>query len=363
MTWKSSITKIAFKLHGWVGLLAGLFFLIYGITGSMLMFRHQLDRYFNPELHQLRPTARPLSADQLYRIVWKTHPNLRKLVLHDFPADRYDCYEFMLYKRQAKLTDNYLYYVFVNPYTGHIISEGSYGSVRPLFFRWLYTLHYSLQLGIPGMLFTGVVGLLMLLSLLTGTIVYRKHFWQAFTFKAGLNFKNRRTAISSLHRILGVWSVAFTAMLFFTGFWMLKEYFSLREWQLPKYQPAYAVRANIDSVIKQAKQVVPGFTPIAVNIPTVKGGDILVRGLMPTTKFFLLKGKASSLSFNAETGKFNQLTDIEKASFDQRFETEVYNLHIGSFGGVAIRWLYVCLGLLPGILSVTGALLWIKRKG
>jgi uncharacterized iron-regulated membrane protein len=114
-------------------------------------------------------------------------------------------------------------------------------------------------------------------------------------------------------------------------------------------------------VIKQAKQLVPGFTPIAVNIPTVKGGDVLVRGLMPTTNFFLLKGKASSLSFNAETGRFNKLNDIDKAGFDQRFETEVYNLHIGSFGGSFIRWLYVCLGLLPGILSVTGALLWMKR--
>jgi uncharacterized iron-regulated membrane protein len=224
-------------------------------------------------------------------------------------------------------------------------------------------LHYSLQLGIPGMLFTGLVGLLMLLSLITGSIVYRKHFWQAFTFKAGLNFKNRRTTLSSLHRILGVWSVGFTAMLFFTGFWMLKEYFSPQEWQLPKHQPAYAIKANIDSVVERAKQIVPGFTPIAVNIPTVKGGDLLVRGMMPTTTFFLLKGKASNLSFDAETGQFKKLNDIDKVSFDQRFETEVYNLHIGAFGGAVIRWLYVCLGLLPGILSVTGALLWIRRKG
>lgn len=83
---------------------------------------------------------------------------------------------------------------------------------------------------------------------------------------------------------------------------------------------------------------------------------------MPTTHFFLLKGKASSLSFNAETGQFKRLINIDKANLDQRFETEVYNLHIGAFGGVAIRWLYVCLGLLPGILSMTGALLWIRRQ-
>ncbi|EHQ26413.1 PepSY-associated TM helix domain-containing protein [Mucilaginibacter paludis] len=362
MAWKKKLTKIAFKLHGWMGLFAGLFFLLYGITGSMLMFRHQLDRYFNPELHQLKPTAHTIPADQLYRMVLRTHPNLRKLVLHDFPENQQDCYEFMLYKRQQKLTDNYLYYIFVNPYTGQIIREGSYGDVGPSFFRWLYTLHYSLQLGIPGMLLTAIMGIVMLLSLLTGVIVYRKHFWQALRFKAGLNFKNRRTAVSSLHRILGVWSLGFTAVLFFTGFWMLKEYFTPEQWALPKYQAAYAVPANVDSMIMSAKKIVPGFKPIAVNIPTTKGADVLVRGLMPTTGFFLLQGKASGLSFDAQTGKFKKLSDIDKQSFDQRFETEVYNLHIGSYGGDVIRWFYVILGLLPGILSVSGAILWFRRK-
>lgn len=361
MAWKKKLTKTAFKLHGWIGLFAGLFFLLYGITGSMLMFRHQLDRYFNPELHQLKPNGQPLPVDDIYRKVLRTHPNLRKLVIHDFPVDRYDCYEFMLYKRQQKLTANYLYYVFVNPYNGQIIREGSYGSLTPSFFRWLYTLHYSLQLGIPGMLLSGIMALAMLLSLLTGSIVYRKHFWQALRLKAGLNFKNRRSAVSSLHRILGVWSLGFTAVLFFTGFWMLKEYFTPGQWQLPKYQPAYAVPANIDSIVAHAKKNIPGFKPIAVNIPTVKGTDVLVRGMMPSTDFFLLQGKASGITFDAETGEFKKLMDIGRQPFSQRFETEVYNLHIGSFGGDLIRWIYVVLGLLPGFLSVTGALLWLRR--
>ncbi|QXV66766.1 PepSY domain-containing protein [Mucilaginibacter sp. 21P] len=362
MAWKKRLTKTAFKLHGWIGLFAGLFFLLYGITGSLLMFRHQLDRYFNPELHRIKPAGQPQPADQLYRMVLRTHPNLRKLVIHDFPADQFDCYEFMLYKRQQKLTDNYLYYVFVNPYTGQIIREGSYGSLRPSFFRWLYTLHYSLQLGIPGMLLSGMMGIAMLLSLLTGAVVYRKHFWQAFRLRAGLNLKNRRTAVSSLHRILGVWSLGFTAVLFFTGFWMLKEYFTPEQWTLPKYQAAYTVPANIDSMVASAKKIAPGFKPIAVNIPTTKGVDVLVRGSLPTTGFFLLQGKASGLSFDAVTGRFKKLSDIDKQGFDQRFETEVYNLHIGFYGGDYIRWFYVVLGLLPGLLSVTGALLWLKRS-
>lgn len=356
------ITKLAFKLHGWLGLTAGIFFLLYGLTGSLLMFRSNLDRYFNPELHQLKPLAQKVSADHIYRMISHTHPNLKKIVLHDFPTDQYDSYEFMVYKNQQSVTENYLYAIFVNPYTGEILKEGSYQDITPSFFRWLYSFHYSLQLGMPGKLFTAIVGLVMLLSLITGLIIYRKHFWDAIRFKAGLNFKNKRTAISSLHRIIGVWAMLFTAILFFTGFWMNKEHFAPSEWKLGKPHNNYLVKANIDQMIKQAKQIINGFEPIAVNIPSVPDADVVVRGHLPSTSFFLLQGKASGLSFDAVTGNFKKLTDIDKQNFDKRFDAEVYQLHIGAYGGNIVKWFYVILGLLPGVLSITGAMLYFKRK-
>jgi uncharacterized iron-regulated membrane protein len=356
------LTKISFKVHGWLGLALGLFFLLYGISGSLLVFRHDLDRYFNPGLHHLKPGNTKVPADDIYRMILRTHPNLKKLVLHDFPRDRFDCYEFMLYKRQEQLTASYLYYVFVNPYTGKIIKEGDHGQFSPSFLRWLYTLHYSLQMGIPGMLITAIMGLLMLLSLLTGIIIYRRRFWQVVTFKSGFRFNNWRTGASSLHRIIGVWSLVFNVLLFFTGFWMLREYFSPSMWVLPKQQKNYEVSANIDHIVAKAKVHVPGFVPIAVNIPTVKNGEILVRGHMPSTTNVLLQGKASSMTFDAETGKLKKQTVIDKQSREDRFEYMAYQLHIGAFGGHVLQWIYVLFGLTPAFLSITGSLLWMKRK-
>ncbi|MBB5645713.1 PepSY-associated TM helix domain-containing protein [Pedobacter cryoconitis] len=363
MKLKVRITKQAFKLHGWLGLTAGVFLLLYGLSGSALMFRTDLDRYFNPELHQLNPTSSRLSIDHIYRSIAQTHPDLKKIVLHDFPADRYDCYEFMLYKNQQSITENYLYFVFVNPYTGEILNEGSYQDITPSFFRWLYSFHYSLQLGMPGKLFSAIIGLIMLLSLITGTIIYRKHFWDALRFKAGLNFKNKRTTISSLHRIVGVWAVLFNALLFFTGFWMNKEHFKPSAWKLNPPVTAYEVSANLDQVLESARLKVSGFKPIAINIPTARGQDIVVRGKLPSTSFFLHQGKASGLSFDAVNGKFKSISDIDQKSFSDRFEWEVYQFHIGHYGGDFIRWLYVILGLSPGLLSITGAILWWKRTG
>jgi len=362
MDWKKRLTKLSFKIHGWAGLAAGIFFLLYGLSGSLLVFRHELDRYFNPELHNLVPAEKKVPADEIYRLVLHTHPNLKKLVLHDFPRDRYDSYEFMLYKRQQNLRDNYLYFVFVNPYNGKILREGGYQEMAPSFLRWIYTFHYSLQLGIPGMFLTAIIGLVMLLSLITGVVVYRKHFWQALRFRAGLNFKSWRTGLSSLHRIIGVWALLFNIILFFTGFWMLREYFIPSMWVLPKQQANYEVPANIDRLVTLACKSIPGFQPIAVNIPTVKGVDILIKGKMPQTSNLLLQGKASSIAFDSGTGTIKHYTIIDEQGLEERFEYMAYQLHVGAFGGDVLKWVYVVFGLTPGFLSISGALLWLKRK-
>jgi len=359
---RKKITKLAFKAHGWLGLTAGICFLLYGLTGSLLMFRTSIDRYINSDLHHLTPLKNQVSADSMCRMIVRTHPNLKKIVLHDFPVDQYDSYEFMVYQNQQNITANYLYFIFVNPYTGKIIREGSYQDITPSFFRWLYSFHYSLQLGMPGKLFTAVIGLVMLLSLVTGLIIYRKHLWDALRFRAGLNFKNRRTAISSLHRIVGVWAMLFTAILFFTGFWMNREHFSPSTWKLMAPHQNIQVKANIDSLITQSVKMVKGFIPIAVNIPCMPGQDVVVRGRLPSTSFFLLQGKASGMAFDANTGVFKTLSDIDKERFSKRFDAEIYQLHIGAYGGNVLRCVYVVLGLLPGLLSITGAMLWMKRR-
>ncbi|GGE38820.1 hypothetical protein GCM10011413_00450 [Pedobacter psychrotolerans] len=133
-------------------------------------------------------------------------------------------------------------------------------------------------------------------------------------------------------------------------------------WTLPKQQENYLVPANIDRIVMKAKNHVIGFKPIAVNIPTVKGGEILVRGHMPSTTNLLLQGKASSIAFDAETGALKKQTIIDKQSMEERFEYMAYQLHAGYFGGDVLKWIYVFFGLSPAFLSITGSLLWMKRK-
>lgn len=338
--------KLAFKIHGWIGLAAGLFFLLFGLTGSVLVFRKALDR---PPVVESGKHYMPL--DSIYRNILHTHPHLKKIVLHDFPQQPTDCYEFMVYRNISHYTNTYLYFIFVDPYTGRIVKEGGYEAPRASFIRWLYNLHYTLLLGMPGRFLTAILGLLMLLSLITGVIVYQKRFWQALRFKG--NFKNWRTTASSLHRIIGVWTILTNTILFTTGVLMNITV----KFQLDSPQPEYEIKANLDSIIKQAH-----FDVIAINIPVREGQEVLVRGHMASTKNILLQGKASSLSFDAVTGAAHTTSVIEQQPWKEQFDWMVYQLHIGAFGGIWVQLLYVLAGIAPGILTITGAMLWWRRR-
>lgn len=354
--WKK-ITKWAFRVHSWVGILNTLLIIIFCISGMILLFRKELDRKFNPELHFLQPGKQKVPIDSIFRDLIKTYPDLSQIALHDFPEDKYDSYEFLLYKNQREISKDYLYFVFVNPYNGKVLKEGYYSDFHATFFRWLYTLHYALLLNRPGRFVTDISAILMLLSIISGIIIYRKNILKVFSFKSQVNQKNTHTINSSFHRILGVWSIPFIAVIFFSGLWLNRELlnpFDLKV-DIPNTSN-YLVSANIDSVLKRAKSIV-GFHTIAINVPTIAGKDILVRGLFDNSGWLLGNDKGSDINFDAKTGKLIQINKVNQKPFAQVFRYALYVLHTGKYGGIIIKILYILGAFVPIYLSVSGVYL------
>ncbi|WPQ60673.1 PepSY-associated TM helix domain-containing protein [Chitinophaga sancti] len=357
-------TKLSFKLHSWLGLILGLLYLFLGVSGSMLVFQKEIEQSWCKDLHQIDvpAAAERIPLDSLYRKVIFEHPHIRRMMVRKFPENPSDCYEFMLYLYQQGPTDNYLYSVFINPYTGEIIREGNFRSGKTSFFRWLYSAHYCFQIDKPGRLMAAIIALLFIISLFTGIVIYRKQIIKVVTFRAKFKFGNKTSFLSSLHRIIGVWCLVANFILFFTGFWMNKSLFLPAEWEIVPYQPkTFLIKGNLDQILENARNVA-GFTPVSIMISAERERDIVVSGVFSSTTNLLYKGKGSDLYFDNYTNQLKLIDRIEEKSFPDRLYWMLKRLHVGDFDSLLLRWIYVIIGLTPGILSLTGFYLYWRRR-
>lgn len=358
---KAPITRALFRLHSWLGLLTGIFLILLGLSGSVLVFRTELDSYFNRELLHVSPVTNA-EKDQVlkrcYDIITSRYPNLDGIAWVNPDARPTDAYNFRIYFNDARLFTYDLGLISFNPYTGAILREGPSSQFTPSFIEWLFQFHFSFQLGIPGAALTAVFGITMLFSLITGAVAYRKMLWKVICFKVKINRKNWRTISSDLHRIVGVWTLLLNAVIFFTGFWMNLFAFKAKAWETEQRatRPNMLMAASPDGMLKQALSEMPDLQPTYVYLPTQPTRKFEVRGY--TAAQLKVWGSSNSVKIDQLTGELVSASRFSDKPMGERIEATFFPLHVGNFGGIPIKVLYVLIGLTPGLLSVTGFLLW-----
>ncbi|GGN07213.1 membrane protein [Dyadobacter beijingensis] len=364
MSKKAAYTRTLFRLHSWLGLTTGIFLILLGLSGSVLVFRTELDRYFNQELLHVSPVTRTGNDQVLkrcYETITSRYPNLDGIAWVNPDAGPTDAYNFRIYFNDARLLTYDLGLISFDPYTGAILREGPSGEFTPSFVEWLFQFHFSFQLGIPGAALTAVFGITMLLSLITGAVAYRKMLWKVIGFKIKINRKNWRTISSDLHRIVGVWSLLLNALIFFTGFWMNLFAFKAKAWEAEQVttQPNTLMTASPDLMLKQALSAMPDLQPTYVYLPTQPVRKFEVRGY--ATAQSKIWGSSNSVKIDQQTGELISISRFSDKLLGERIEATFFPLHVGNFGGIPVKVLYVIIGLTPGLLSVTGFLLWWRR--
>ena len=207
-----------------------------------------------------------------------------------------------------------------------------------------------------------VLLLTLYVNLATGIVMYRKHIWKLLTCRTAFRFGKKSGAISSAHRIIGVWTLLFNFILFFTGFWMNKSLFLPQEWELIRNpKQTFLVAGNLDSIYLNARAVT-GFTPIAMKVAVDAEKEVVVSGQFASTTNLLYTGKGSDLYYNSRTNALNRSVHIEDKAFSDRFYWAMKQLHVGHFHSLTIRWLYVFIGFVPAMLSISGFYLYWRRR-
>jgi uncharacterized iron-regulated membrane protein len=209
------------------------------------------------------------------------------------------------------------------------------------------------------MFVTALFGLTMLLSLITGAVVYRKFIWKVLTFRVAIKRKNWRVFSSDLHRVIGVWALLLNALIFFTGFWLNRFMFEPAGWKVkPPATEIVLFPGSVEGKIKLAQELLPGLQPDYIYLPVKQGDELSIYGHKPGDSRF----GTNEFHFKSYNGVLTSIKEPARImDFASWFEGAYYSLHVGNFGGTPVRILYILIGLTPGVLSITGFLLWWRR--
>lgn len=138
------IRKAVLFLHLCIGLALGLYFSLMGLTGSALIFKSELHRFFKPSLYYVVPpeNSSRLSLNKLAQVFKDSHPDISIASL-GLPVAARDVLIVGYRAAEPGQKKGQSMQALIDPYTGKVVAEQLSGG---WFFRTLHNLHAKLLL-------------------------------------------------------------------------------------------------------------------------------------------------------------------------------------------------------------------------
>ncbi|MEO7531692.1 MAG: PepSY-associated TM helix domain-containing protein [Sediminibacterium sp.] len=346
-----------FTIHSFAGLLSGLFILLMSLSGAALVFHEELDSLQYPGIKQSNLPLLPV--DSCYRSLQKKFPHAQ-VSSCSMAENTGSPFIFSVYDssfRQGTQTMQ----VFVHPQTGEIIYFRG-GSKDPShnFMSWLTVFHNSFHLNKKGEWLLGFFATVFLISIITGTILYRKNIASVLLFRKRIFHKGH------LHQLIGVYALLFNLMIGITGFWMQryvfkKEFYAEEKPYTPILKPSPPLFFNIDSALHEVKKQYPAFTGYIIYFAPTIHRKTAVYGSRETNSFIHSK-KFADVVFLDSIGSVAKTAFVTDIVPENRLDIINAQIHYGRFGGLPVKILYSIFGLTGGLLSITGFLLWFRKR-
>ncbi|WP_299004223.1 PepSY domain-containing protein [uncultured Shewanella sp.] len=350
--------KKLFKLHSWLALLAMIPILVISITGSIIVFKPEIDAWLMPENATLTDVATErMSLNSLIDNIHTQLPNY-ELGTWEVFDDKQTADAVYVIKR-----DTFDWFkVYLNPYTGQVLSKPVV--LDHYLTDWLVELHYTFLLKEAGV-FVGLLSAMILLFLgISGIILYRQ-FWKRF-FTLRWN-KQMRVFFSDFHKMVGITASPVLIILAVTGgYWNLAEFVhemshTAEEKSFVLQDKRYSDSISFDALNQDAMQRIDGFKLTYLVFPFEPGMNISYRGSVPTDNS-LMSDYSSGVNYDPNNGAFMVKWDIRSSGLGAKILDSFINLHFGTFAGLTSRILWSVLGGMPLFLSFTGFYLWYSRR-
>jgi uncharacterized iron-regulated membrane protein len=345
-----------FYIHSFAGLVSGLFILLMSLSGAALVFHEDIDSFQQPEFSV--KDYNNLTVDSAYNDLRQRFP-YAQISSCRLPVNKETAFIFSVYDPSYKEGKNAAE-IFIHPQTGGYLGiRGGSDDMKYNFMSWLSKFHNSFHLGKTGEWLLGFFSLVFLLSLITGFILFRKNIMAVLLCKKAV-YKR-----SNLHQLIGVYALVFNLMIAITGFWMQRYVFKKEFYASYDYTPVLKASPSLpfkfNSAFAQVKKTYPDFTAAVIYFAQSNSGKTAVYGSRASNAYIHSKKFADVIMLDS-AGGIAKTRMLNENSADDKYDIINSQLHMGKYGGVGIKIIYFVFGLSGGLLSITGFLLWIKRK-
>ncbi|AOE88262.1 PepSY-associated TM helix domain-containing protein [Pseudomonas sp. TCU-HL1] len=391
-----SFYNLAWRWHFYAGLFVIPFIIMLAVTGSIYLFKPQLDNWLYSDLMQVRPAGQTLSADQQLEKLRQAYPQA-SVSQYLPPVDAGHSAQFVATQGGRKTN------LFVDPYSGQVLGTQDAENNLQAIAR---SLHGTLLIGTVGDRLIELAAGWAIVLVVSGLYLWwprgqgmRGVFWPRLASRGRLFWRD-------LHAVTGFWSsllllfMLLTGMTW-TGFWGEKfadvwNRFPAAMWnEVPKSdQQARSLNTAEDQTVAWAVEntLLPASDPHAAHKGHdmagmhVSSGQVSLQRVVDTAReLSVVPGYSITLPAEA-TGVYSIAVFADDPRNDATLHLDQYSgkvladirwhdyglvaksvemgvvLHEGKFFGLANQLIMFGVCLLILLSAVSGLVMWWKRR-
>jgi len=354
---KVKASRLWWHVHQWVGFKLVLFMTFICLTGSLAVLSSEIDWLLQPSL-RVWPSTVQAEPDWEKIVSSATHyPGVKQIQTIDEPtASAFAARAMVVWE------DGRYGFLHIHPTTGVVQGIGPWVGAQRIFRNMHRHLNLPVWIGVP---IVCTLAVLLLVSLVSSFIVYKK-WWRGF-----LKMPRRRDARTwwgDFHRLAGVWSLWFVALISVTGLWYLVEQLGAdapvprvnieEPAPLPKGLPALG--AQFAASYRAARAADPALDITTIVFPTKKLPAFAFHGEKTA---WLVRPRANAVWTEVASARVIGRFDGRDLDAHQRISEMADPLHFGSFGGYWTKIPWFLFGLTLTALSVSGVAIYATRIG
>jgi len=359
------LRKVVLGIHLYLGLAAGIFLAILGLTGSIMAFEGDIDHWVHPELWYVTPGPGSLPESELILIA-QNHYYPERVLTVQFPRAS-DLVQVM------RMTDARI--VYINPYNGIVLGDTQGTSSTDRLLVYIHEIHLWLipdpasapQLAQAGRSVLSIAALFLCFLAPTGLILW----WR----RKRLRIRKDPSSpwfvyFHDVHQILGIYAALLLWIASLTGILIGfdvggKMFYSITKSvppaplkPVPSVPDVGAEPIQTDQVLNIARHAMPDASVAMLLMPIRTTGSFTVLMRVPEETS---QNVHSAVTIDQYSGKVLEVRNYLTDSPGYRLIRLNRSIHNGDIFGFPSHIIVSLAGLLLPALAISGFVIWRKK--